>query len=225
MELCLFHSFFVANPRVKVELFLKEELDFETTKIYDITITATDQGSIPRNDIAYVTIIVTDVNDNPTVFLPAGVTLTYCEDQAPANIYIGNINDLDSLDYFGLSVKIINPLDTIYDILDVDLTGIAAIKYYDVATNTISVIGTLSRAIYEVILSLVRYENTAKEFTGCFRYFSIYFETDSVPYFLDIDPFLNSTINSTTLVDNSELASIFYDLAQNVSNCFVFLFN
>ena len=208
---------FVANPLVQIELFLEQPLDFETTKNYQITITATDQGSVPKSYIAYVTIVVTDANDNPVVFYPVGLVLHYCEDQDPAPIYIGTINDLDSLDYFGFSVKITNPLDSFYEILDVDLTGIAAIKYYDVANNTLSVIGTLSPALYEVVLTLVRYENTAKEFSGSYRNFSIYFQTDAVSYFLDLNPFFNKTINSTTLVDNSDLADLFYDLEQNVS--------
>ena len=202
-------------------LFLKLSLDFETQKLYELTITATDQGAIPLSGLAYVIIMVTDANDNPTEFSPTGESLDYCEDQDPASIYRGNISDLDSLDYFGLAVKITNPLDSMYDILDVDLTGIAAIKYYDIATNTLAVIGTLSRDMYEIILSLVRYENTAKEFMGCFRYISIYFETDSFPNF-DINPFINSTINFNTLMNNSELAAIFYEFELNVSSFVLF---
>ena len=158
-----------------------------------------------------------DANDNPVVFSPSpGVTLHYCEDQEPAPIFVGSISDLDSLDYYALSVKISDPSDTGYEILDIDLTGVAALKHYDIATHTLFVIGTLSPSNYSAILSEVVYENVAKEFGGKDRQLDIYFETDEIPI-PDIDPSHNYTTNSTLLLTHPELVEIFADLQYNVS--------
>ena len=154
------------------------------------------------SDVAYITIFVNDENDNPIVFSPSpGVTPNYCEDQAPAPIFIGSISDLDSLDYYALSVRISDPYDIGDELLDVDLTGVAALKYYDVSTYTLFVIGTLSPYIYSTILSDVVYENVAKEFGGRYRNLDIYFETDEIPNIPDIDLSHNYTTNSTELVE------------------------
>ncbi|KAI6660904.1 Lefftyrin [Oopsacas minuta] len=211
-----------ANPEVKVELFLNQGLDFEAIQRYDITLTVRDQGSVPRYNSVNITIIVLDVNDNPTnITSIPGIILHYCEDQEPAPIFIGTISDLDSLDYYGLSVMISNPINSGLEILDVDLTGIAALKYYDITTHSLFVIGTLSPDIYDTILSLVVYENLANEFTGTYRNLDIYIETDVITNIPDL-PSFNYTINPNTLIGNPELADIFDNLQQNVMNIALF---
>ena len=159
-----------------------------------------------------------DENDNPVVFSPSpGVTLHYCEDQEPAPIFVGSISDLDSLDYYALSVRISDPSDTGFEILDIDLTGVAALKYYDITTYTLFVIGTLSPYTYSSILSDVVYENVAKEFGGRDRNLNIYFETDEIPNIPDIDLSYNYTTNSALLITHPELVEIFAELQYNVS--------
>ena len=206
---------FVANTAVQIEFYLNQPLDYETTRRYMVVLSVLDQGSVPQSTSALIEIAVTDANDNPTNVDVDPTPLHYCEDQSPAPIFRGNISDLDTLDYYGLSVRVIN--GSVYDVLDVDLTGIAALKYFNPLARILSVIGSLPPYVYQNILSLVLYENTAKELLGDKRYFDIYIESDTIPN-LPI-PMPNSTNNTTnsSILQDTELATIFLNLESNAS--------
>lgn len=47
---------------------IQQPLDYETTKLYRLTVTARDQGPIPKENSQIFTISVTDVNDYPPTF-------------------------------------------------------------------------------------------------------------------------------------------------------------
>ena len=49
-------------------LILTEELDYETTTMYNITITATDQGQPPMSAVVIYRVTVADVNDDVPQF-------------------------------------------------------------------------------------------------------------------------------------------------------------
>ncbi|KAK1803047.1 hypothetical protein P4O66_021580, partial [Electrophorus voltai] len=49
-------------------LMVTRDLDRETQDVYDLVIIAEDNGFPPRNNVTRMTVIVTDVNDNPPVF-------------------------------------------------------------------------------------------------------------------------------------------------------------
>ncbi|XP_075052740.1 protocadherin Fat 1 isoform X1 [Mixophyes fleayi] len=61
------HGKFSINPVTGV-LFIIESLDHETAAEYYLTVEATDAGTPPLNDVATISINVTDVNDNSPVF-------------------------------------------------------------------------------------------------------------------------------------------------------------
>lgn len=81
-------------------LFVNSELDYETTPVYNVTVTATDNGTPRRFNDVFVSIQVVDFNDNPPIFsqsiyrgellenLPAGqsiATLVVTDADSPPN--------------------------------------------------------------------------------------------------------------------------------------------
>ncbi|EDO35412.1 predicted protein, partial [Nematostella vectensis] len=60
-------------------LIVAKSLDFETTQLYELTITAQDHGLIPLSSTVNVTVNVLDVNDNAPLFPTQPVTLTVRE--------------------------------------------------------------------------------------------------------------------------------------------------
>lgn len=54
-------------------------MDYETTKSYNLIVTATDKGASPLSADINVYIYVTDVNDNNPVFGPAVYNATFSE--------------------------------------------------------------------------------------------------------------------------------------------------
>ena len=47
---------------------VQKPLDFETTKVHKLTVTARDRGFLPREKSVFFTVTVSDVNDNPPLF-------------------------------------------------------------------------------------------------------------------------------------------------------------
>lgn len=56
------------------EITIAQELDYETTTSYTLTIQAFDNGDPPLNDTATVVVMVTDVNDNDPIFTQSKYT-------------------------------------------------------------------------------------------------------------------------------------------------------
>ncbi|XP_017260678.1 protocadherin Fat 1a isoform X3 [Kryptolebias marmoratus] len=73
------HGMFSVDPRTG-GIFVIEELDYELSHEYYITVEATDGGSPPLSDIATVNINLTDVNDNKPVFSQDVYTAVISED-------------------------------------------------------------------------------------------------------------------------------------------------
>ena len=60
---------FVLSETSKLDISLRNQLpfDYETTKLYQLTLVATNQET-NKTTSANVTIIITDINDNPPIF-------------------------------------------------------------------------------------------------------------------------------------------------------------
>ncbi|XP_049441911.1 protocadherin alpha-2-like isoform X22 [Epinephelus fuscoguttatus] len=74
-------------------------LDRENTSLYNVTITATDEGSPPLSSIRVITVHVSDVNDNAPRFMEPVINV-YVKENSPVGSVIHTINafdpDLDS---------------------------------------------------------------------------------------------------------------------------------
>ena len=72
------------------------EFDFETLPIYTLEILATDKGTPPMTGTGTITIIITDVNDNPPVFTSA-TAINFAENIANnTQVYDAMATDADS---------------------------------------------------------------------------------------------------------------------------------
>ncbi|XP_066515265.1 uncharacterized protein [Hoplias malabaricus] len=69
-------------------------LDRESTSQYDITITATDEGSPPLSSSTVITVEVSDVNDNAPLF-PEPVINVYVKENGPVGAVISTVSALD----------------------------------------------------------------------------------------------------------------------------------
>ncbi|KAM6953610.1 protocadherin alpha-4-like isoform 5-T5 [Aplochiton taeniatus] len=75
------------NYNSHYSLVIDGPLDRETTSQYNITITATDEGTPPLSSISVVTIDVSDVNDNPPRF-PEPVINIYVKENSPTGTVV-----------------------------------------------------------------------------------------------------------------------------------------
>ncbi|XP_051834554.1 protocadherin beta-16-like [Antechinus flavipes] len=75
-------------------LITEETLDRENKAQYNITITVTDFGSPRLKTEHNITVIISDINDNPPVFNQTGYTLYLQENNSPA-LYIGSVSASD----------------------------------------------------------------------------------------------------------------------------------
>ncbi|XP_033742919.1 LOW QUALITY PROTEIN: protocadherin Fat 1-like [Pecten maximus] len=122
---------FSLNPDTG-SIYVLGELDFEATHQYILTIVARDHGVVPLSSSAYVTINVTDVNDNTPAFTQASYSVRVNESEKVASIVVKvsasdadsppnsvlsySISDGDRLDNFEINpkdgtIRIKTPLD------------------------------------------------------------------------------------------------------------------
>ncbi|XP_069130300.1 protocadherin Fat 1-like isoform X3 [Argopecten irradians] len=122
---------FSLNPDTG-SLYVLGELDYEITHQYILTIVARDRGVVPLSSTAYVTINVTDVNDNTPAFTQASYSVRVNEsekvssivvrvsasdaDSPPNSVLTYSISDGDRLDNFEINpkdgtIRIKTPLD------------------------------------------------------------------------------------------------------------------
>uniref|UniRef100_A0A3B4WC05 Cadherin domain-containing protein n=1 Tax=Seriola lalandi dorsalis TaxID=1841481 RepID=A0A3B4WC05_SERLL len=88
-----------SNYKNDYSLVVDGPLDRENTSLYNVTITATDEGSPPLSSIRVITVHVSDVNDNAPRFMEPVINV-YVKENSPAGSVIYTINasdpDLDS---------------------------------------------------------------------------------------------------------------------------------
>lgn len=93
-------NFFVIDPKTGV-ISVNKPLDFETRGVHELVVVAKDNGAQPLETTAFVSIRVTDVNDNqPTInliFLSDDATPKISEDAQPGEFVARiSVNDPDS---------------------------------------------------------------------------------------------------------------------------------
>ncbi|XP_056238327.1 protocadherin alpha-5-like isoform X11 [Seriola aureovittata] len=88
-----------SNYKNDYSLVVDGPLDRESTSLYNVTITATDEGSPPLSSIRVITVHVSDVNDNAPCFMEPVINV-YVKENSPVGSVIYTINafdpDLDS---------------------------------------------------------------------------------------------------------------------------------
>ncbi|XP_062282153.1 protocadherin alpha-2-like [Scomber scombrus] len=88
-----------SNYKNDYSLVVDGPLDRENTSLYNVTITATDEGSLPLSSIRVITVHVTDVNDNAPRFMEPVINV-YVKENSPTGSVIYTISafdpDLDS---------------------------------------------------------------------------------------------------------------------------------
>ncbi|XP_042275759.1 protocadherin alpha-2-like isoform X7 [Thunnus maccoyii] len=88
-----------SNYKNDYSLVVDGPLDRENTSLYNVTITATDEGSPPLSSVRVITVHVSDVNDNAPRFMEPVINV-YVKENSPTGSVIYTINafdpDLDS---------------------------------------------------------------------------------------------------------------------------------
>ncbi|XP_034400028.1 protocadherin alpha-3-like [Cyclopterus lumpus] len=83
-----------SNYKNDYSLVVDGPLDRENTSLYNVTITATDEGSPPLSSIRVITVHVSDVNDNAPRFMEP-VIYVYVKENSPVGSVIHTINAFD----------------------------------------------------------------------------------------------------------------------------------
>ncbi|XP_036933510.1 protocadherin alpha-2-like isoform X9 [Acanthopagrus latus] len=88
-----------SNYKNDYSLVVDGPLDRENTSVYNVTITATDEGSPPLSSIRVITVHVSDVNDNSPRFMEPVINV-YVKENSPTGSVISTVTafdpDLDS---------------------------------------------------------------------------------------------------------------------------------
>ncbi|XP_030251903.1 protocadherin alpha-2-like isoform X35 [Sparus aurata] len=88
-----------SNYKNDYSLVVDGPLDRENTSVYNVTITATDEGSPPLSSIRVITVHVSDVNDNAPRFMEPVINV-YVKENSPTGSVISTVTafdpDLDS---------------------------------------------------------------------------------------------------------------------------------
>ncbi|XP_063046835.1 protocadherin alpha-8-like [Engraulis encrasicolus] len=112
----------------KYSLMVDGPLDRETTPVYNVTITATDEGSPPLSSTSVITVRVSDVNDNAPQF-PEPVINIYVKENSPVGSVLYTVSAFDP--------DIDNNAQIVYSLVDSSLKNAAA------AVNINSVTGDI----------------------------------------------------------------------------------
>ncbi|XP_051275279.1 protocadherin alpha-5-like isoform X14 [Dicentrarchus labrax] len=83
-----------SNYKNDYSLVVDGPLDRENTSLYNVTITATDEGSPPLSSIRVITVDVSDVNDNAPRFMEPVINV-YVKENSPVGSVIYKINAFD----------------------------------------------------------------------------------------------------------------------------------
>ncbi|XP_037317199.2 protocadherin alpha-2-like isoform X19 [Pungitius pungitius] len=98
-----------SNYRNDYSLIVDGPLDRENTSLYNVTITATDEGNPPLSSIRVITVNISDVNDNAPRFMEPVINV-YVNENSPVgyNIYTMNAFDPDVASNSKLTYKLLN---------------------------------------------------------------------------------------------------------------------
>ncbi|XP_068443145.1 protocadherin alpha-2-like [Clinocottus analis] len=83
-----------SNYKNDYSLVVDGPLDRENTSLYNVTVTATDEGSPPLSSITVITVHVSDVNDNAPRFMEPVINV-YVKENSPMGSVIHTINAFD----------------------------------------------------------------------------------------------------------------------------------
>ncbi|XP_029134897.2 protocadherin alpha-2 isoform X12 [Labrus bergylta] len=83
-----------SNYKNDYSLVVDGPLDRENTSLYNVTITATDEGSPPLSSVRVITVQVSDVNDNAPRFMEPSVNI-YMKENSPTGSVIYTISAFD----------------------------------------------------------------------------------------------------------------------------------
>ncbi|XP_069027909.1 protocadherin alpha-2-like [Embiotoca jacksoni] len=83
-----------SNYKNDYSLVVDGPLDRENTSLYNVTITATDEGSPPLSSIRVITVQVSDVNDNAPHFMEPVINV-YVKENSPTGSVLYTINAFD----------------------------------------------------------------------------------------------------------------------------------
>uniref|UniRef100_A0A3P8T6K2 Protocadherin 2 alpha b 9 n=1 Tax=Amphiprion percula TaxID=161767 RepID=A0A3P8T6K2_AMPPE len=83
-----------SNYKNDYSLVVDGPLDRENTSLYNVTITATDEGSPPLSSIRVITVQVSDVNDNAPHFMEPVINV-YVKENSPVGSVIYTVNAFD----------------------------------------------------------------------------------------------------------------------------------
>ncbi|XP_051810274.1 protocadherin alpha-2-like isoform X7 [Acanthochromis polyacanthus] len=83
-----------SNYKNDYSLVVDGPLDRENTSLYNVTITATDEGSPPLSSIRIITVQVSDVNDNAPRFMEPVINV-YVKENSPIGSVIYTVNAFD----------------------------------------------------------------------------------------------------------------------------------
>ncbi|XP_053179578.1 protocadherin alpha-3-like [Scomber japonicus] len=84
-----------SNYKNDYSLVVDGPLDRENTSLYNVTITATDEGSPPLSSIRVITVHVSDVNDNAPRFMEPVINV-YVKENSPTGSFIYAISAFDA---------------------------------------------------------------------------------------------------------------------------------
>ncbi|XP_049441901.1 protocadherin alpha-2-like isoform X13 [Epinephelus fuscoguttatus] len=132
-----------SNYKNDYSLVVDGPLDRENTSLYNVTITATDEGSPPLSSIRVITVHVSDVNDNAPRFMEPVINV-YVKENSPVGSVIHTINafdpDLDSNAKLTYKLLDANPKNIpISSILNInsetgDIVSLQAFNYEELKT-------------------------------------------------------------------------------------------
>ncbi|KAL2077323.1 hypothetical protein ACEWY4_026827 [Coilia grayii] len=100
----------------KYSLMVGGPLDRETTPLYNVTITATDEGTPPLSSTSVITVRVSDVNDNAPQF-PEAVINVYVKENSPVGSVLQTVSAFDP--------DIDNNAQIVYSLIDNSLKSAA----------------------------------------------------------------------------------------------------
>ncbi|XP_039872406.1 protocadherin alpha-2-like [Simochromis diagramma] len=130
-----------SNYKNDYSLVVDGPLDRETTSVYNVTITATDEGAPPLSSNKVITVHVSDVNDNPPRFTEPFISV-YVKENSPTGSVIYTVNAFDAdLD---VNAKVT------YTLLDSSLKNIPVSSVLNINSETGDII-TLQSFNYEEI--------------------------------------------------------------------------